>query len=102
MLLILSLEGIEERPPALSLGQESKNDCFSNLHAVSGEYDGFTYYRKYAWGLLIAHGFPQIHEPPYPPFIIVLIARNLSGRIAASKNLKNHTYARMGPHSVPF
>ena len=35
--------------------------------------------------LLIAHAFPQIHEPPYPPFIIVLIARNLSGRIAAFK-----------------
>ena len=52
--------------------------------------------------LLIAHAFPQIHEPPYPPFIIVLIARNLSGRIAASKNLKNHTYAKVGPHSVPF
>ena len=46
--------------------------------------------------LLIAHAFPQIHEPPYPPFIIVLIARNLSGRIAASKNLKNHTYAKNG------
>ena len=39
MLLILSLEGIEERPPTLSLGQESKNDCFLNLHAVSGEND---------------------------------------------------------------
>ena len=52
--------------------------------------------------LLIAHAFPQLHEPLYPPFIIVLIARNLSGRIAASKNLKNHTYAKMGPHSVPF
>ena len=50
MLLILSLEGIEERPPTLSLGEESKNDCSLNLHAVSGEYDGFTYYRKYAWG----------------------------------------------------
>ena len=49
VLLILFL-GIEERPPPPSLGQESKNDCFLNLHAVSGEYDGFTYYRKYAWG----------------------------------------------------
>ena len=52
--------------------------------------------------LLIAHAFPQIHEPPYPPFIIVLIARNLSGRIAASKNLKNHTYAKMGAPQRPF
>ena len=52
--------------------------------------------------LLIAHAFPQIHEPPYPPFIIVLIARNLSGRIAASKNLKNHTYAKMGAPHRPF
>ena len=55
MLLILSLEGIEERPPTLSLGQESKNDCFLNLHAVSGEYDGCTYYRKYAWGIAASH-----------------------------------------------
>ena len=52
--------------------------------------------------LLIAHAFPQIHEPHYPPFIIVLIARNLSGRIAASKNLKNHTYAKMGAPQRPF
>ena len=52
--------------------------------------------------LLIAHAFPQIHEPPYPPFIIVLIARKLSGRIAASKNLKNHTYAKMGAPQRPF
>ena len=52
--------------------------------------------------LLIAHAFLQIHEPPYPPFIIVLIARNLSGRIAASKNLKNHTYAKMGAPQRPF
>ena len=52
--------------------------------------------------LLIAHAFPQIHEPPYPPFIIVLIARNLSGRIAASKNLNNHTYAKMGAPQRPF
>ena len=52
--------------------------------------------------LRIAHAFPQIHEPPYPPFIIVLIARNPSGRIAASKNLKNHTYAKMGAPQRPF
>ena len=52
--------------------------------------------------LLIAHAFPQIYELPYPPFIIVLIARNLSGRIAASKNLKNHTYAKMGAPQRPF
>ena len=52
--------------------------------------------------LLIAHAFPQIHDPPYPPFIIVLLARNLSGRIAASKNLKNHTYAKMGAPQRPF
>ena len=52
--------------------------------------------------LLIAHAFPQIHEPPYPPFIIVLIARNLSGRIAASKKLKSHTYAKMGAPQRPF
>ena len=52
--------------------------------------------------LLIAHAFPQIHEPPYPPFIIVLIARNLPGRIAASTNLKNHTYAKMGAPQRPF
>ena len=52
--------------------------------------------------LLIAHAFPQIHEPPYPPFIIILIARNLSGRTAASKNLKNHTYAKMGAPQRPF
>ena len=52
--------------------------------------------------LLIAHTFPQIHEAPYPPFIIVLIARNLSGRIAASKNLKNHTYAKTGAPQRPF
>ena len=52
--------------------------------------------------LLIAHAFPQIHEPPYPPFIIVLIARNLSGRIAASKNLKNHIYAKMGAPQRPI
>ena len=52
--------------------------------------------------LLIAHAFPQIHEPPYPPFIIVQIARNLSGGIAASKNLKNHTYKKMGAPQRPF
>ena len=52
--------------------------------------------------LQIARAFPQIHEPPYPPFIIVLIVRNLSGRIAASKNLKNHTYAKMGAPQRPF
>ena len=52
--------------------------------------------------LLIAHAFPQIHEPRYPPFIVVLIARNLSGRIAASENLKNHTYAKMGAPQRPF
>ena len=52
--------------------------------------------------LLIAHAFPQNHEPPYPPFIIVVVARNLSGRIAASKNLKNHTYAKMGASQRPF
>ena len=39
--------------------------------------------------LLIAYAFPQIHEPPY-------------GRIAASKNLKNHTYAKMGAPQRPF
>ena len=54
--------------------------------------------------LLIAHALPQIHEPPYPPFIIVLVARNLNlrGRIAASKNLKNHTYSKMGAPQRPF
>ena len=52
--------------------------------------------------LMIAHAFPQIHEPPYPPLIIVQIARNLSGRIAAFKNLKHHTYAKMGGPQHPF
>ena len=33
---------------------------------------------------------------------LYIIARNLSGRIAASKNLKNHTYAKMGAPQHPF
>ena len=47
--------------------------------------------------LLIAHALAEPHVPPYPPILIVtLIARNLSGRIAMHKNLKNPAYAKMG------
>ena len=45
--------------------------------------------------LLVTHALPQPHEPPYPPLLLVLIARNLSRRIAMHNNLKNPTYSKM-------
>ena len=49
------------------------------------------------------HALPQPHEPPYPPLLIVLIARNLSGCIATSKNIKKvQPTQKWRPHSVPF
>ena len=51
------------------------------------------------------HALPPPHEPPYPPLLIDLIARNLGTHRDALQRLKTQKIPpaqKWGPHSVPF